>query len=308
MKPVLFSLIAALSFFSFTSAEEPKDEKRHIVEHFFQKDDEEITIFQVTDEHGMPQYYYCNIRSYPCKAEKVCKMMDLRMYWDALGNYLQFELRNGDKLTKLNHKPFSKKEYRKLHKILNNPDSEMQHCKFDELTSKQTENQYHLDAVSGATNKDFKFEYISGAIKTTYFLWHFAHGAVGEKIRSLTAASCGESQSLASISSENYENTSSSQKFRQLFARLSSDENLSDAEESFLMKDMLKEKCPALTSAILLNLYKHDKNFKVVAKSLKPYLKKGSQFVRTATFNILQQAGQRRAIKKTAIVFDEVNF
>jgi len=113
--------------------------------------------------------------------------MHIRMYWDAFGNYLQFELLNGSELTKINHKEFSDNDYLTLHRILSNPYSEMKDLQYRDLTGKQAENNYHAaDGFTGATSNDLTFEYINGAVKTTYTLWKYANEYCRKEIEQST--------------------------------------------------------------------------------------------------------------------------
>ncbi|MFV0269094.1 MAG: hypothetical protein ACK5HT_18360, partial [Draconibacterium sp.] len=145
------------------------------------------TLIQVLSNNEIPKYYYRDIKEFPCHTENECYMMNVRIYWDIYGNFLQFELGENEALTKLNHKKFSEKDYRKFHKILSNPNSNLKYCKFDNLTLKEAERDFQtVDAVSSATAAGLNFEYIKGAVKTTYSLWHIVHGEVRNEIRQLT--------------------------------------------------------------------------------------------------------------------------
>ncbi len=146
----------------------------------------EQTFYRVNDEEGMPMYYFREVKQYPCKGEYVCRIMDLTLYFDVYGNYMMYRLQEGKELTKINHKEFSISDYKKLHKILNNENSELKYCNYADLTMAKVENQYHVDALSGATAEDLEFEYINGAIKTTYALWKIAHGEICDAIQSET--------------------------------------------------------------------------------------------------------------------------
>lgn len=156
---------------------------------FIVKDDSsEFTLYQVHDTAGLPLYYYREVLAYPCRTDGVCQIMKLRIYWDMFGNYLQYELPEDENLTKINHKDFSEKDYQKLHRILNNPESGMKVCKFEKLTSREAENKYHaVDGCTGATVSDLDFEYVQGAVKTTYSLWHFVNSKTQDTIKGLSA-------------------------------------------------------------------------------------------------------------------------
>jgi hypothetical protein len=119
---------------------------------------------------------------YPC-SESECEIMKIRIYWDIFGNYYKFELCENNRLTKINHKEFSDKEYQKLHNILLDTITDFRYLNLQDLTVKQAENSFYgTDAVSGATIKNRDFECIDGAVKTSYQLWHIANGNTKNKI------------------------------------------------------------------------------------------------------------------------------
>lgn len=301
----LLILITIFCLFSFTN--KPIKNKYEAIKHIVKSNNEDITIYQIIDEIGIPQYYYTDIYQYPCKGEKECKIMNLRMYWDAFGNYLTFELRDEEELTKNNHKPFSIKDYKKLHKILNNSNSELKFCNYDELTSKESENQYHLDAISGATNSDYTFDYINGAIKTTYALWQVAQGDISIKVRELTKQFCKQQILNADFVIQHYKGATTIQKFLFLNALQSKDKQLSSSDTSILINDLSNENY-AIYSAILINLNNHkvigNKQYK---NKITPYLS-SNQFKQIKCYNILQNNEQYRAIKKTLLNFKKIEF
>lgn len=125
----------------------------------------------IYDEYGFPSLYCIDIAQYPCK-EKICYMMYVRLYWDMWGNYLKMDLSQDKPLTKIGHEPFSQKDYQRLHKLLNNPESFIRYYELDELNSVQSEDRYYsLDAITGATMTNVKYESVRGAVKTCYSLW-----------------------------------------------------------------------------------------------------------------------------------------
>ena len=132
---------------------------------------------RVAEENGYPLYYYSDIDRFPCN-DSVCKRMQLRIYLDAWGNFLHFSFEKGNELTKINHVAFSDQDYKRLHKLLNNPDAFIQYYKMDDLTEHQSEMHYYsVDAVTSATVSDVNivYECVKGAVKTCYTLWHFVN-------------------------------------------------------------------------------------------------------------------------------------
>lgn len=301
----LFTIIILFCLFNFTN--KPVKNNYETVKYVVKANNEDIDLFQIIDKKGIPQYYYTDIYKYPCKGEKECKMMNLRMYWDAFGNYLTFELRDEVGLTKINHKPFTAKNYIKLQKILNNADSELQYCDYENLTIKETENQYHLDAISGATNTDFTFDYINGAIKTTYALWQMAQGDLGLKINELTNQFCKQQIVNPKFSIKEYKDANTLQKFLFLNTLQSKDKILSNDDITILLNDLDTENY-AIYTAILTSLQNHkaieNKQYK---NKIIPYLK-SNQFKQIKCYNILQNSGEHKFIKKTVLNFRNMEF
>lgn len=186
MNKYIIIILAGLALLGFTNKADRELNGNKVDTFTYLEDGEVREFYSVSDTEGVPLFYYREVRQYPCKSEKVCRMMNLTMYFDVYGNFIRFELEKNDPLTKLNHKYFNDKDYKKLHKILNNSNSELQYCKYDKLTSEECENQYHVDAISGATMADIEFEYINGAIKTTYALWKIANGNLSDSIKNTT--------------------------------------------------------------------------------------------------------------------------
>ncbi len=89
--------------------------------------------YQVKNANGLPLYYFMDIDQYPCD-DKVCERMELRMYWDLWGNFIKLAMGDGHQLTKIGHKPFTDKDYERLHALLINTKCNLQYYKLDDLT------------------------------------------------------------------------------------------------------------------------------------------------------------------------------
>lgn len=295
--------------------------KRCMPEHSFvyQQDGREETFYQVVDSTGMPLYYYRSINQYPCTSEKVCRIMALNMYWDIYGNFLKIELPTNERLTKVNHKDFDISDYKKLHKILNNPNSELQWCNYNVLTSEECENQYHVDAISGATNTDIEFEYINGAIKTTYALWKIANGEIKNTIINQSIAALdshiNDRQQFTSFETDKLnelwgEYTSGDRftKVRILLLINNQDEIILTDEMSTMLFNYLKY-CPDVYKVgILCILEKSNSiNTSVIKEHLLSYLNDYSTQYYMAFYNTIQRTGYNRFIKKHDIAIWETD-
>ncbi len=188
--PFLFSLffVAGLIFFTSFSAKFNTDTEnsKNTKQFLFHSDTLDFTYFQVKNPDGFPLYYFRDIDQFPCD-DSVCARMQLRMYWDLWGNFLKLDFTDGQELTKIGHVPFSEKDYKRLHLLLNNPRSGIQYYKLADLTAKESENEYYsLDAISGATVSNVIYESVRGAVKTCHTLWQIANGPICDLIKSKT--------------------------------------------------------------------------------------------------------------------------
>ena len=149
-------------------------------------DSTEITITQAIDKNTqIPVYYYSKLNVPACNTGE-CKLIRMTMYWDMYGNYFKYIVPKNEPLTKINHQEFSPKDYIKLHKILNDTASKLKNLKITDLTEKQALKKYKTDANSGASIKIIGEPRIKGAIKTTFTLWHIAHGLASKEIAQST--------------------------------------------------------------------------------------------------------------------------
>lgn len=249
------------------------------------------TVFQVLDTNGLPAFYFQDVHQLPCKLEKVCELMHLRVYWDAWGDFLQIEMLEGHELTKLNHKPFSQKDYDKLHAILNNPNSGLKEADYRHLTSAQTENQYHVDAVTSATNSSYTFDYIKGAVKTTYSLWHIVNSPVTDSIQAYTLRSLARNKETVCLQDQ------------EGFGL--------DAEDGVFPFETLDEfssfadRCSDICyfKALLL-LAESDTNDSQCKAFLEGELTTANYARRTKAYNVLLNAGADKLLKKYPLRYD----
>lgn len=151
-------------------------------------DSSSFVLSQALDSAGNTQYFYRDIDQFPCE-DSVCERMQVRIYWDIQGKYLKLVTEEGTGLTKLNHKPFLARDYKKLDELLGNPKSYLRYYKLDNLTNKAAEKHYYsADAISGSTVTEVSYETVRGAVKTCFVLWKIANGETSEYIRKMNLA------------------------------------------------------------------------------------------------------------------------
>lgn len=269
------------------------------------------TILQVIDSNKIPQYYYIEIPKFNCQTKKDIKEAAIRLYWDAFGNYIRYELVDGSDLIKLNSKPFSSKEYNKLHKILNNPNSKLKLCKYAELTGRECENQFQVDAISGATESADDIEIVTGATKITYDLWKLAYGDISSQIRDITAdiAADFEEDQLTgkSLDISNFNEISEPLKFAFLNRQLNSIDLLTPEELDILI-DSIDINNYAIYSGIIENIKISKRGVKGYLKSIEKYNNSSNSFISWTTANAFLQIKDGRYIKELEPNFRVVEF
>ncbi|AEL27533.1 hypothetical protein [Cyclobacterium marinum] len=148
-----------------------------------QTDSLRYDMYLLENELGESEGYMAEIFTPVCHTNE-CYPVYIDFYWDLLGNYLKYEIPEGELLTKLDHVPFDDEDHEKLQEILSNERSLLKDYKIEELVgSTQTVAANGVDAVTGATLKTIKNEVIDGAVYSCYTLWHLAHGEMAEKVK-----------------------------------------------------------------------------------------------------------------------------
>ncbi|MEZ4905886.1 MAG: hypothetical protein R2822_31030 [Spirosomataceae bacterium] len=140
-------------------------------------------VFEVKNEMGGLEKYTANIQAPVCE-EGVCYPISLIFNWNLIGEFMNYEMIDGEPLTKLDHVPFLPKDYEKLQLILTDKDLSFVKIPAEELVVKTPKDS--VDGYSGATKETIKKEIIEGALYTCYTLWHIAHGAVVDSIEQHT--------------------------------------------------------------------------------------------------------------------------
>jgi len=149
-------------------------------------DSTSFMLSQVLDSGGKTLYFYRDIDQFPCD-DSVCQRMQVRIYWNVNGKYMKLTTPEGFGLTKINHKPFTARDYQKLDELLGNPKSYLRYYKLESLTNKAAEKHYYsVDAISGATVTEVTYETVRGAVKTCFVLWKIANGETPKYIRQLS--------------------------------------------------------------------------------------------------------------------------
>jgi hypothetical protein len=191
IKVSLGLLLMLLSSFSFKPKTEEVKHKIQVIHPGKHMDQPiESILVEKLKKNGETLEFLINVESVIC-TNNTCKIVPVNIYWDKFGAYNRIELEKGDYLEKLDGEEFSKREYRKLDKILKNKKSVLANYNIDEIlvADKATESEEKLkniDAVSGATILSIPdMETIKGATLTCYTLWHWVNGDVSKRIKEI---------------------------------------------------------------------------------------------------------------------------
>lgn len=176
---ILLVLITTLS--SFQTKQKYLLEERDFV--FLTNDSINIEITALFNSDSVLAGYKSLVFSPVCE-DTTCYPVELYFYWDIFGNYQKYELPEGVILSKLDHQPFSEEDYKKLSRLLHNPNPSFWGMSKKELIKEFDDDS--IDGYTGATIAAVKDEVIEGAVYSCYTLWHIAHGKVVEKIQAKT--------------------------------------------------------------------------------------------------------------------------
>ena len=145
------------------------------------------SVFLFVDEHSEAKFYYQDIFTPVCEDSSLCKPIYITLVWDLLGNYLDYNVKMGRPLTKIDHIAFSEEEYQKLHAVLMDDHSILgSYTKenIDDLNS-VTAGDYEgpkVDIVTGATPQYIKDQIIEGALYTCHTIWHLSRGKIDKML------------------------------------------------------------------------------------------------------------------------------
>ncbi len=155
-----------------------------------------VTLFNVTesisaevyaciDTLGLLEHFRARIYTPICEGT-TCYPVELDVYWDLMGRFLDFDTIAGKKMTKLDHIPFTDSDYDRLKEILGNANSLLSSYATDELVAETRRSA--IDGITGATVNEIRESVIEGAVYSCHTLWHLVNGAVNDSIQNVTRA------------------------------------------------------------------------------------------------------------------------
>ena len=141
-----------------------------------------------SDEDGSPAGYQLTVQVNVCSAG-LCRMVNVTLYWNALGHYERLECPADSPLTRRGHDPFTPDDYRKLDRILQNRESILGRLAYTALVEEQPEQggeAGNIDGWSGATPQTVADSVIEDAAFTTWTLWRWVNGEIVPHLRAAT--------------------------------------------------------------------------------------------------------------------------
>lgn len=141
----------------------------------------------LSDHKQQPLLFFSDIETSVC-ADGECKLANIKVYWNLLGNYVGFGIHPELPLTKYEHDHFEREDYAKLHQLLLDDNSILKRRKMSDLIDKVPVSALNIyskdiDGVSGATKTEIKESVVKGGLYSCYTLWHIVHGDVQQKIK-----------------------------------------------------------------------------------------------------------------------------
>jgi hypothetical protein len=198
----LLPIVSLLTLiFSFSGKDLERREKAFDV---YTKDSIRMEVELIYNENDLPVHYFSHVRTPVCE-DGLCDLLVIDLYWDLLGNFQKYETVSGRPLTKFDHDPFSEEDHEKLQKILTDRRSLLGENQLSDLIDENTKVvSDEVDAVTGATKKTVEKAVVSGAVYSTYVLWHIVHGEITEKIPQHTQSLWNKDLLMHFLNSDNY--------------------------------------------------------------------------------------------------------
>jgi len=160
------------------------DESCSQLQHIFINPEDSLETVNITEcqfPNGLTNWFSSDINKSVC-TDKQCRMVNIRLFWDGVGNYHHFELIDNEPLTKTDHSIFTVDDYEKLDLILTDSSSVFKDLRIEDLVIEKKED---VDGVSGATRKSLSDYVVRDAVYTCYTLWHTVYGLRKSKINDL---------------------------------------------------------------------------------------------------------------------------
>jgi hypothetical protein len=151
-------------------------------------------IVQFRDTHDFPTGYALAFSTEVCTDEQ-CRLVEVTMYWNAVGRYDRLECLPGKPLTKKKHVPFLDEDYIRLDEILKDRNSILANHPVTFFAKpvdppQAVDDHQGIDAITSATPLTVQQAVVKDAAYTTWVMWQWANGPLAERLVGFTAKSC----------------------------------------------------------------------------------------------------------------------
>lgn len=188
---------------SFLKFQDPiiRKEKVFVV---YTKDSVMLEVDLLFNSEDEPIKYYSYVVTPVCE-EGVCYNLIAEVYWDLLGNFMEYREAPLDPFTKFDHIKFTKEDHYKMREILQDKTSLLANYKAEDLVDHSVQIKSEvIDGVAGATFKSLSGAVVRGAVYSSHTLWHIVNGKVAEEIVAHTESLLTEKLIVQMLNSDNY--------------------------------------------------------------------------------------------------------
>ncbi len=198
-----YILLAAFLVSFFTVKQEDIIAHEVVVNHpAFEKGDETNFLLKEKKISNDSSEYYLEVASVIC-VDHLCKIVPVKLVWNAYGSYLRYELEEHVQLEKGEGEPFTASDYSLLHQILKDVNSPYKDISYYEITHERIIGESQVDAISGATEVVLeKGDTVVGGAWTCFTLWHWANGEIVKEIKRISGAKLNKTQLLENLSAD----------------------------------------------------------------------------------------------------------
>lgn len=170
----------------------------------YTKDSVQLKVDVLYNVDNEPIKYYSYIDTPVCE-EGVCYNLLAEVYWDLLGNFIDYKEVTSDPLTKFDHIRFTKEDHDKMKEILKDKTSLLASYKAKDLVDQSIQIKSEvIDGVAGATYKSLSGAVVRGAVYSSHTLWHIVNGKIADSIVAHTESMMSDKLLVQMLNSDNY--------------------------------------------------------------------------------------------------------
>lgn len=205
-KLVKISVILAIFCICMSFIVHEKNAKKRVEKAFtaYIKDSVQVEVALVYNRKNLPDRYFSPVVTPVCE-EGICYELVVDVYWDLLGNFLEYKESKEDPFTKFDHLRFTASDHQKMKDILTDKTSLLANYEAKDLVDPRVEIKSDvIDGVTGATYKSLSGAVVKGAVYSSHTLWHIVNGVISTKIFEHTEKLMNDELLVQMLRSSNY--------------------------------------------------------------------------------------------------------